>query len=227
MTRSKGRAGAKTRARPKTRSKATRAKPAVNQSAVKSKQATVLTLLNRPGGATVSSHSPWPPPFAPPAPQPVARLCSSASQLLWRSSTSHVRSSLAPAPRLPNADQRMREWPDLGPPGSRSRSFDTCQVLRPRRAARPCDIASGDVAFRLRNSVGTRNYQFRGSMAGLCPPLPTLRRRPCGRQRTARGRCGSLLLHRVGLHRLLLAGLPAALRIRYASVTGFKLRWEN
>src|SRR5437899_9609400 len=36
-------------------------------------------------------------------------------------------------------------------------------------------------------------------MAGLCPPLPTLRRRPYGRQRTARGRCGSLLLHRSGL----------------------------
>src|SRR6266567_154027 len=32
----------------------------------------------------------------------------------------------------------------------------------------------------------------RGSMAGLCPPLPTLRRRPRGRQRTARGRCRSV-----------------------------------
>jgi hypothetical protein len=36
-------------------------------------------------------------------------------------------------------------------------------------------------------------------MAGLCTPLPTLHCRPCGRQRTARGRCGSLLLHRNGL----------------------------
>ena len=36
-------------------------------------------------------------------------------------------------------------------------------------------------------------------MAGLCAPLPTLRRRPRGRLRTARGRCGSLLLHRSGL----------------------------
>ena len=36
-------------------------------------------------------------------------------------------------------------------------------------------------------------------MAGLCAPLPTLHPRPYGRRRTARGRCGSLLLHRSGL----------------------------
>src|SRR3954447_9106494 len=36
-------------------------------------------------------------------------------------------------------------------------------------------------------------------MAGLRAPLPTLRRRPRGNRRTARGRCGSLLLHRSGL----------------------------
>src|ERR1700722_6576365 len=36
-------------------------------------------------------------------------------------------------------------------------------------------------------------------MAGLCPPLPTLRLRPRERIRTAWGRCGSLLLHRIGL----------------------------
>src|ERR1700733_6665032 len=40
---------------------------------------------------------------------------------------------------------------------------------------------------------------FRGSMAGLCAPLPTLRLRPRERKRTAWGRCGSLLLHRIGL----------------------------
>ena len=39
----------------------------------------------------------------------------------------------------------------------------------------------------------------RGSMAGLYAPLPTLRRRPRGRPRTAWGRCGSLFLHRSGL----------------------------
>jgi len=40
---------------------------------------------------------------------------------------------------------------------------------------------------------------YRGSMAGLSVPLPTLRRRPRERLRTARGRCGSLFLHRRGL----------------------------
>jgi len=40
---------------------------------------------------------------------------------------------------------------------------------------------------------------YRGSMAGLHAPLPTLRRRPRGCLRTARGRCGSLFLHRSGL----------------------------
>src|SRR6266403_1616032 len=49
-------------------------------------------------------------------------------------------------------------------------------------------------------------------MAGLCAPLPTLRRRPCGRLRTARGRCGSLLLHRKGLAPSTPCRSPGALR---------------
>jgi hypothetical protein len=40
---------------------------------------------------------------------------------------------------------------------------------------------------------------FRGSMAGLCTPLSTLRHNPHELQRTTRGRCSSLLLHRDGL----------------------------
>jgi hypothetical protein len=40
---------------------------------------------------------------------------------------------------------------------------------------------------------------FRGSMAGLCAPLSTLRQSPRGLRRMTRGRCGSLLLHRKGL----------------------------
>src|SRR5260370_7468971 len=46
-----------------------------------------------PGACFAGSHSPRPPHLAPPTPQPIARLCSSASQLLLRSLTSHVRSS--------------------------------------------------------------------------------------------------------------------------------------
>ena len=53
---------------------------------------------------------------------------------------------------------------------------------------------------------------LRGSMAGLCAPLPTLRRRPYGRPRTARGRCGSLLRHRVGLAPTTRCRSPGALR---------------
>src|SRR5262245_45696798 len=53
---------------------------------------------------------------------------------------------------------------------------------------------------------------LRGSMAGLCAPLPTLRRRPRRRQRTARGRCGSLLLHRIGLAPTTHCRSPGALR---------------
>src|SRR5262249_38291573 len=40
---------------------------------------------------------------------------------------------------------------------------------------------------------------FRGSMAGLCAPLSTLRRDPREPLRMTRGRCGSLLLHHKGL----------------------------
>ena len=53
---------------------------------------------------------------------------------------------------------------------------------------------------------------LRGSMAGLCAPLPTLRRRPHGRLRTARGQCGSLLLHCVGLAPTTRCRSPGALR---------------
>src|SRR6516164_3474350 len=67
-----------------------------------------------PGSASgtrfAGSHFPWSPPFAPPAPQRIAPLCSPASQLLWRSPTSHARASSATAPHLPDADQ-VGTWP--------------------------------------------------------------------------------------------------------------------
>src|SRR5262245_49448589 len=53
---------------------------------------------------------------------------------------------------------------------------------------------------------------LRGSMAGLCASLPTLRCRLRRRPRTARGRCGSLLLHRIGLAPTTRCWSPGALR---------------
>ncbi len=64
---------------------------------------------------------------------------------------------------------------------------------RSRLRARPFCLP----LFAKRRHLGA-NY-FRGSMAGLGAPLPTLRLCPHGQRRTARGRCGSLLLHRSGL----------------------------
>ena len=58
-----------------------------------------------PGTCLVDSHSPRSPPFAPPTPQRIAPLCSSASQLLWHGQTSRARASSATAPRLPDADR--------------------------------------------------------------------------------------------------------------------------
>src|SRR5215510_9210294 len=60
-----------------------------------------------PGPCFAGSRSPWPPPFAPPAPLRSRPLCSSASQLLWQSLTSRDRASSATAPRLPDADRRL------------------------------------------------------------------------------------------------------------------------
>ena len=56
-----------------------------------------------PGACFAVPPSPWPLPFAPPTPQPVARPCSPASQLLWQSLTSRARTSSATAPHLPDA----------------------------------------------------------------------------------------------------------------------------
>jgi hypothetical protein len=59
-----------------------------------------------PGACFAGPHSSRSPPFAPPAPPPVARFCSLASSLLWQSQTSRVRASSASTPRLPDADPR-------------------------------------------------------------------------------------------------------------------------
>jgi len=57
-----------------------------------------------PGACFAGPRFPWPPPLAPPAPSPVARLCSSASQLLWLAYAIPCRRF---ANILANADARL------------------------------------------------------------------------------------------------------------------------
>src|ERR1700730_9962122 len=77
--------------------------------------ASVTRLCGAESGACATGpHSPWSPPFAPPTPQPlappriaaqrIAPLCSSASQLLWRSASPRARASSATPPHLPDSD---------------------------------------------------------------------------------------------------------------------------
>src|SRR6266436_8833588 len=123
--------------------------------------------------------------------------------LAYRRYCSRLPSS-ASAPRLPDAGQSRtryeRCWSAVGPPGSRTRSFCTCQGLRPRRVVQALAIgAPVRMAFHIRNCVGTRDDRS-FAVQWLACALPCRRfARPCGRLRTARGRCGLLLLHRKGL----------------------------
>ena len=92
-------------------------------------------------------RSPWFPALAPPTPPPVARLCSSASSLLFGDQTSLDRSSAATVPHLPATDHATR-GPMVDPEisGSRTRSFRTCQGLRPRRVGRALALARPSVS---------------------------------------------------------------------------------
>src|SRR5262245_4086557 len=163
------------------------------------------------GACFAGSHSPWPPPFAPPAPRPVARLCSSASQLLWRSLTSHVRSSSAMAPRLPDAGQSGA--PQLARRGiSRFPSKELLHMPGSSTTPGRSDLAMvrpNRVAFRARNSVGTRGLAFAARWLAYALPY----RRFVGVLTGANARLGadvdrySFIV--VDLHHLLLAGLPA------------------
>src|SRR6266545_1357334 len=169
------------------------------------------------GACFAGSHSPWPLPFAPPAPRRSRPLCSSASQLIWQSLTSRDRASSATAPHLPDADRRQlpngrsRDLPVPAQGASaHARFFDHAGSFG------PCDGASETCCLPHSKRRRHPGIGFRGSMAGLCPPLPTLRRRPRGRQRTARGRCRSLLLHRSGLAPPTPCRSPGALRVSHA-----------
>ena len=119
--------------------------------------------------------------------------------LLWRSLTPHVviiaRASHSDAARPARAAGRTWGLPVPAQEACvRARFFDhagSSKCLRWRSWTYCLPL------HRQRRHPETVFY--RGSMAGLHVPLPTLRRHPHGGLRTARGRCGSLLLHRSGL----------------------------
>ena len=88
--------------------------------------------------------------------------------------------------------------PNMGPPGSRVRSFRACLgSLTTQGPATSCDNDAADIAFRF---CGQRRHPkvyhiFRGSIALPALPLSTLRLYPYEDKRMTRGQCGSLHLH--------------------------------
>jgi len=112
-----------------------------------------------PGTCFAGSRSSQSPPFAPPAPSPVARFCSLASLLLWRSQTSRVRASSASTHRLPNADQRYSSLvkPEISRFPHKERPHVPGSPTTPGWASAR-DDAPVHVAFRDSDHVGTRDY---------------------------------------------------------------------
>jgi hypothetical protein len=92
--------------------------------------------------------------------------------------------------------------PNVGPPGSRVKSFGTCAgSLTTQGPATSRDSGAAYVAFHF---CGQRRHPevyhiFRGSIALPALPLSTLRLYPYEYKRMTRGRCGSLCLHRMEL----------------------------
>jgi hypothetical protein len=106
---------------------------------------------------------------------------------------------------------RRRYLPSLcGPSGHEGQSGDLpvpaqgvyahAKALRPRRVRRTLALAPPSVWPSTRPPVSALWInRFRGAIPRLRAPLPTSRLPPHGDLRTARGRCGSLDLHRSGL----------------------------
>lgn len=113
-------------------------------------------------------------------------------------------------PRVnPNCRIFCHELTDKGP---NTESLRTCQVLRPLRIGERSRCRASPVlpSATAKASASGIKSSFRSSMAGLCAPLPTLRDCPRAQARTARGRRGSLLLHRNGLPPPTLCRSPGA-----------------
>jgi hypothetical protein len=156
------------------------------------------------GACFARADSPWPGPFPPPPPPagfaPV--FVRRVPRYLRACPTSHSRSSPSCSFRIqgasPKAISQGQVW-DLPVPVQKVSV--RARGLRPRRASPSLALtrwivlpsAPGD-------GVGTpKQTHFRGSIPGPHFPLSTLRRRPHGRLRMTRGRCGSLGLHRMEL----------------------------
>ena len=126
--------------------------------------ASLTRLCGAKSGACVAGpHSPWSPPFAPPTPQRIAPLCSSASQPQWQGATSRARASSATAPHLPDADRRTRERtlnrrPDVGYPRFRRDLFARDVLFRPRRDGSASHDGIAHVAFDHNDSLRSREF---------------------------------------------------------------------
>src|SRR5262249_16281160 len=178
-----------------------------------------------PGSASgtcfAGSHSPWSPPFAPqaplqlPPPQTAPQsgpLCSPASQLLWRSPTSHARTSSATAPHLPDADQ-VDTWPVVRRRISQvpTRSFCACCGPRPRRDDNGWHSGIGHVAFDHEDSLRSRDFiiswlnptPHARAVYALCSALPPP-------HATLASRRPAMALPASDLHRLIAPALPGA-----------------
>jgi hypothetical protein len=136
-----------------------------------------------PGTCSAGPRFPRPPPLAPPAPQPVARPCSSASSLLWRGPTSRAHTSPATAPHLPGLDRqhalavgRTRDLPVPAQGASAHAGVsDHAQFKRALALTRPFVLLS---ALRTASAPGiTVLSRLNGWPVA---PLPTLHLRPYG-----------------------------------------------
>ena len=130
------------------------------------------------GTCGIGSRSPWPPPFAPPPPLPVARPCSAASLLLWRSLTSHARASSASVPHLPDADQAAQGlWSATRYPSFRRVPFERDRVFDLGRASAPRIAVPHMLPSTFLTASASAMFKLRGSIADPTRSLCTLR--PC------------------------------------------------
>src|SRR6516162_796001 len=133
-------------------------------------------------------RSPRPLPLAPPAPQRsapsrtapqrYAPLCSSASQLLWQSSTSRARTSSATVPRLPDADRPSHATLTASDEISQLPTRSFLRVMWPSTPAGrtvPRITASHMLRSTMKTVSAPASSSFRGSLPHPTQSLCTLR----------------------------------------------------